>query len=405
MPSSPNKRELPEHSLAKALEKRRARLDQDGGGDLSPRLIATCSASQLEANYHAIRELALGREMIPMIKAQAYGHGAVWAARILGGLPGLYGLGVATLEEGAEIRKVVLPRVRIVVFSGGALWTPAKRAYCELHGLSPVISSEADWDAFDRAGDYARVSYELKFNTGMNRLGIAPSSAPRILKKLKTLPSGQRPHAVLSHLATAEDTEAKLTRVQLERFAELRGQFDSALPGTQFHLANSSAIWNARKYGIDRLTDAVRPGLSLYGVPPWKGASERGIGAVLTLEAQLVQKHLLQAGESVGYGATFVVPKGGEPVRVGVISGGYADGIHRMLSGFGYAWVGGREARFLGRVSMDLAAVRLSTDVAIGERVQLIGPNVDPWAQSEAAGTIPYELLTSIAPRVTRKYI
>jgi alanine racemase len=385
--------------------------------EASPRVRATLDAKALAANYRAISHQVSGLAVLPMIKANAYGHGAEWAAGILAGLPDLYALGVATLEEGSQLRQSMGPRgrrTRIHVFSGTAPWSEDKGHYCERFGLTPVLSSEEDWRVFLKGGWPDRLAYELKFNTGMNRLGIPAALARRLAKDLQGRPASWHPAGVLSHLAMGEAPDAPVSRLQRDRFRTLRSELGSVFSSTLFHLANSSGIWNSRHWDLKGLTDLVRPGLSLYGAPPWKGAPERGITPVLKLEAQVIQLHTLQPGESLGYGATFTASHKTGPVRVAILSAGYADGILRSLSGRapsgtaasggGHAWLGGRPTRFLGRVSMDMCAVGAFGDTRVGEFAELLGPNVDVWAQAEAAGTIPYELLTSVSARVQRAY-
>jgi alanine racemase len=380
--------------------------------EAAPRAQAVRSAEALVANYRAIRELAGGQSMIPMVKAEAYGHGAVWAARALLGEPGLAGFGVATLAEGAALREGLglrARRARILVFSGAAPWSEEKGAFCEHHGLTPVIAGDEDWRTFLRQGWPGRIGYELKFNTGMNRLGMSLGASRQVAGALRELPSTSHPDGILSHLAIGEDPDARLSRQQRERFAALRAELGPAAPSAQFHLANSAAIWNRKHWGLDELTDAVRPGLSLYGVPPWQGAPARGIAPVMTFKAVVLAVHRLARGESLGYGAHF---KAGDdaPVTVAILGAGYADGVHRRLSGGrapgqvhgGHAWLSGRPTRFLGLVSMDLSAVAAFPETRRGDWAELLGPRVDPWAQARAADTIPYELLTSVSARVQR---
>jgi alanine racemase len=360
-------------------------------------------------NYKAIQALAPEQAMLPMIKANAYGHGVEWVAGLLTGFANLYGFGVATLEEGAELRQALgvrNRRVRIIVFSGCAAWSEGKGQYCERHGLTPVIAGDADWQAFVRGGWTDRLPYELKFNTGMNRLGLSLSMARTIVSSLKNRSPESQPAGVLTHLAMSELPDSKLSQLQLERFVALKSELAGAFPSAHFHLANSGAIWNAKRWGLKGLTDVVRPGLALYGVPPWSGAPARGLAPVMTYTAGVLAVHALKAGESLGYGASFKVPsKATEPVQVAILAAGYADGVKRMFSNQGYAWLGGRETRFLGMVSMDLSAVGAFASTRVGDRVELIGPHVDPWTQARSAGTIPYELLTSVSARVQRRYV
>jgi alanine racemase len=378
----------------------------------SLRAVAELSAAALRANYLAIREQVSGLSVLPMVKADGYGHGAVWAARQLLDLPDLYALGVATLDEGAQLRKElgqVARRTKIMIFSGTSCWNDDKGQYCEKYRLTPVISSEEDWNSFFRNGWAEKLPYELKFNTGMNRLGIPVALAGRIGRQLAQKGAEFRPEGVLSHLAMAESPASRLSQTQKERFMALRSELSGVLPSAHFHLGNSAAVWNEKQWSLRELTDVVRPGLSLYGVPPWAGAPERGISSVMTLRVRVMAVHRLKPGESSGYGGRFKV-RGTQPVSIAILGAGYADGLHRMLSGNengegGYAWVEGRAQRMLGTVSMDLSAVACTPGTRAGDWVELLGSRIDPWAQSRVAGTIPYELLTSVSPRVKRVYV
>lgn len=379
---------------------------RDESSKLPPRAWLELDAGALQDNYHAIRDMVPRQSVLPMIKADAYGHGAEWAARMLVGLPGLYGFGVATFEEGKQIREELGPRARrtkIVVFSGAAPWTEEKGQYCERYNLTPVIATDSDWTAFLRGGWPERLSYELKFNTGMNRLGLSPGIIKNLIRSLRALPTEAHPDAVFSHLAMAEDPEARVSYQQLDQFIALRGEIESAFPSTHFHLANSAGIWNHKYWQIDRLTDVVRPGLSLYGVPPWPGAPARGIRPVMSFKAQVINVHQLKPGDCVGYGATFRVED--SSVRVAVLSAGYADGVPRQFSNQGHVWVSGGAQRFVGRVSMDLSTISCPNSTQVGEVAEILGPLVDVWAQAQLAGTIPYELLTSVSARVQRVYV
>jgi alanine racemase len=369
------------------------------------RVRAELSSKALLGNYDAIRALVPGQAILPMIKANAYGHGAAWAARVLAEEPDLYGFGVTTLEEGEEIRKALGSRKhrgKIVVFSGTALWSEEKGQFCEKHGLTATISSEEDWVGFTRGGWHERIPYEIKFNTGMNRLGMAPGYARTIAKFLRNAKSVSHPSGVISHLAIGENPDDKLSLQQRELFSGIRSELATALPSTHFHLANSAGIWNAKKWGLDGLTDVVRPGLSLYGIAPMAGAPARGLQPVMTLQAQVMAVLELKAGDRVGYGGTF---RAEGRTRVAVLATGYADGIPRSLSSKGSVFFGQERAALVGVVSMDLCTAQVSAGVKVGDWATFLGPGVDIWEQARMAGTIPYELLTSVAPRVERVYL
>ncbi len=381
-----------------------------------PRAVAELDEKALVENFQAIRDLAGGQSIMPMVKADAYGHGAGWVARALAREPGLDGFGVATLEEGAALRAELglrNRRARIVVFSGAAAWDDGAGGQCEEHGLTPVIVSEGDWVAFRRGGWTARLPYEVKFNTGMNRLGLPASFAGRLARELAALAPDERPRGILSHLAVGEDPAHPVSRQQRERFLAIRSELASAAPGAHFHLANSAALWCAKGWGLDGLTDVVRPGIALYGIRPWPAAPARGVRPVLRLRARVVQVRALKPGDAVGYGGWKLSEREGAPSRearvqkwMAVLGAGYADCIPRSLSAQAKVparvLLGGKLRGFLGPVSMDLAAIECSQETRVGEWAELWGPEVDPWEQALAAGTIPYELLTSLSGRVKR---
>lgn len=381
--------------------------DHSGPG----RIIAELSAKAMVSNYRAIQDQVPHQSILPMIKADGYGHGATWVARQLLASSGLYGFGVATLEEAAQLRKELGPAgrtVRILVFSGACGWTDEKGELCERLRLTPVIATDRDWNAFVRNRWHERIPYELKFNTGMNRLGLSLSLVGNIVKTLRGKESETHPEGILTHLASAEQPDAPLSRQQRDRFRWLREELSGVFPKAHFHLGNSAAIWNQKYWDLKNLSDVVRPGLALYGVIPWQDAPERGISPVMTLKANVVMVQRLKPGEAMGYGGHFKVT-GTRPAHVAVISAGYADGLSRTLSGHlpgggGHVWLGGKAQRFLGVVSMDLSAVSASPETEAGEWAEILGPNVDHWAQAKAGQTIPYELLTSVSYRVQRIY-
>lgn len=372
---------------------------------------AILSTKALHRNYHAIAELSGDQAILPMIKADAYGHGAIWAARTLANSPNLYGFGTASLEEAREVREGLGAKgrkIRVLSLSGAMNWNEEKGQYCERFGITPTISSEEDWKRFLKGKWPERLKYHLKFNTGMNRLGLSPGLSQQIVSQLKDKPGEWRPEGVATHMACAEDPKHPLTKRQIESFKTLTGSVKSAWTDTLFHLANSASIWNSRHLGLERWTDIVRPGISLYGVPPWAGAPIRGLTSVMELRYAVAARRTLKPGESIGYGAHFRLKGSESPLEVAILSAGYADGLHRMNSGLadsgGRCLLGGKLRRFLGIVSMDLSAVECDASTAVGEWVQILGEGLDPWTQAKAAGTIPYELLTSLSRRVRKTW-
>jgi alanine racemase len=328
-----------------------------------------------------------------MVKANAYGHGMGWVANTLAKQPDLEGFGVATLEEGIQLRKDLTLRnrqVKILIASGASAWSDAKGESCRDSQLTPALTSEEDFEKFIRSGWHQKLTYELKFNTGMNRLGIHYSALSKIKAMLLKLPENERPQGILSHLASAESPEKQETQAQFERFKKIKQELDPVLPRARFSIANSGAIWNQQHYGLSEFTDFVRPGISLYGIPPWKGAPLKGLLPVMTVQAKIIHKQQLKAGDSVGYGGLYRAP---EPVTVATVAIGYADGLHRRFRGQGM--LNGQSVSWVGRISMDLSAIVCPASTKVGSWVELLGSLCDPWRQAEANETIPYELLTS----------
>ncbi|MBI4925893.1 MAG: alanine racemase [Bdellovibrio sp.] len=378
------------------------------------RVVADLSKDNLRQNYLVIqKQLKTGQKILPMVKADAYGHGATWVAKQLLNMPNLYGFGVATLEEGRDLRLALGERntqIKIIIFSGCLPWCDSICYFCKKFDLTAVISSDEDWLVFYKHKWPGRISYELKFNTGMNRLGINLDFSKNIIQNLKNKPVKCHPQGVLSHLSCAENPGFHLSRQQLWHFEELIKYF-SVFDGTCFHLANSAAIWNAKEWKIHELTHVVRPGISLYGILPWAGAPHKGLKPVLRLKSKVIAIHDLHAGEYVGYGGSYLAKK---KHRIAVLAIGYADGLHRSLGGInngnaawscGKVWLSEKFCSILGIINMDLCVVECSRATKVGDDAVILGPPIDIWEQAKKAHTVPYELLTSLSKRVKRNYV
>jgi alanine racemase len=375
---------------------------------MESRVTAAMSTEALVGNYKAILEQVPEQLILPMIKADAYGHGADQVAHRLIREPSLYAFGVATLEEGADLRRALdakKTRARIIVFSGTTPFTLEKGQFCEKYHLTPVLTREEDWTVFYRESFQQRVSYEIKFNTGMNRLGMNPGFASQLVKQLRNRPVVEHPTGILSHLAMAEDAKEKLTLNQFAAFREIRGELSTAFPKAHFHIANSSGIWNQKQFGLEGLTDVVRPGLSLYGIPPWPGAPARGLRSVMSLQAPVIAVRQLKTGDRVGYGGTFKFDNRAEfSGNIAILGAGYADGVKRALSNQGHVFLNGKFESVIGIVSMDLCAVSCVPKTKVGDWAEIFGPSVEPWSYAKEAGTIPYEILTGVSSRVERRW-
>ncbi len=367
---------------------------------------ARLSSSALLHNFRVLEKRANGLELIPMIKANGYGHGDAWVAQTLRPYwSRLRGFGVATTEEGIALRSKIRSRVPIIVFSGTPIWTEEKAQAMRRSGLEPVVSTWDDLKRFLGRGDDRRLRYHLKFNTGINRLGI-PLDQVRATVDLLLRKKAILPETILSHLAVADDPNRAASRRQHGGARELLKEWTRRLPERPFHFGNSAALWFSKGWKLQTLSQIARPGISLYGAAPRSDIASSGLRPVMTLEAQTVHQMELRTGDIIGYGAQFRVGKQSPRTarRFAILGAGYADGIHRQLSGRGLVYWKGKTCPVVGRVSMDLMAFAAPRSLAVGSWVEIFGPHLLPWVQAERAGTIPYELFTSVGTRVARYY-
>ena len=371
---------------------------------LEARASVTLSQTALLQNYQILREkvssLNPRMRMLPMVKANAYGHGAIWAAKALAKQKHLHGFGVATFSEGVQLRMALrTPSIPILVFSECAPWTSESLSICKKFNLEPVLSEIVSLLEFQRQRGSASVPAHVEINTGMNRMGIPFESLP-LLRFI--------PKSIFTHLADADAPKSKLTQLQMQGWSDTVKWVKSKYPHTLLHFSNSSAIWNSKQYPMTQEMDLVRPGLSLYGIRPFEKAKDDRLKRVMTYSAPILNRIYLNPGDQVGYGGLYTCrKKNGE--WVSVLGAGYADGVFRSLStkGIGVYEKSGKRVQFLGRVSMDLCAVQGTPESKVGDRVVLWGDEIDPYQQANLAGTIPYEITTRIGEteRVTRNYV
>jgi alanine racemase len=372
------------------------------------RVKAVLSPQALKHNFKRLREMSGELWVIPMIKANAYGHGARWAARVLENEKGLLGFGVATREEAMEVRSALSRargyRIPIYCFSGMIPWAESYGQWCEKHHVVPVIASLEDLRVFIKQGWAEKIPYELEFNTGMNRLGIEVSQLREVKRLIRSTSHRGKPTGIFTHLAAGEESEFKLTKFQIDAYDFVRSELTSDCPKTYFHFAASTAIFNEKHYQIAKRSDVIRPGISLYGVRPWRSAPNRDLRSVLSFYGKVVQVRALKPGDQVGYGGTFKVGARTVPLpyTVATVSMGYGDGLHRRLSNRGFVIISGKTFPIVGRVSMDLVTVACPKTTKPGDWVEFFGNEGDIWDQADKAETIPYELLTGITSRVPR---
>ena len=337
----------------------------------------------LAHNLEVARRYAPRSRVIAVVKANAYGHGLLRAA---GALKRADGFGVLNVGEAVALREAGFGQT-ILLLEG--FFSARELPLLAEHHLSTVIHCMEQIEMLSAASLPGRVDVFLKINTGMNRLGFAPEAFPAALKRLRSCP-GVGTLTLMTHFATA-DEEAGIAE-QLARFRNLERGL-----GLSASLANSAAIL---RYP-EAHRDWVRPGIMLYGaspLPPADGTSS-GLLPAMTLSSQLIALQRLGPGDTVGYGATFRAEK---PMAVGIVACGYADGYPRHAPTGTPILVDGVRTRTLGRASMDMLAVDLSPCPAagVGSPVTLWGEGLPVEEVAAAAGTISYELLCALAPRV-----
>ncbi len=358
--------------------------------------LLTIDLAALRANYATLRGHAKDSECAAVIKADAYGTGAEQAVRALL-REGCKTYFAATFAE-AEIIRAAAREATIYVLDG--FFAGSGPAFAE-KAIRPVLSSLPeieDWAAFCRERGQP-LPAAIQLDTGMNRLGL-PRSEIEQLAAAPELLASFAPALLMSHLACADEPGHPLNETQLKSFEGYRAM----LPAGPASFANSAGIFLGTRYHFD----LVRPGFALYGGKAAEG--RKPLRQVVRLEARIVQVHDASAGTSVGYGAAHVLSR---PTRIATLSIGYADGIFRVLGardgkpGFA-AYIDGHAAPALGRVSMDLITLDV-TDVPDGLAhrgawIEILGAHVSIDELAAQAGTIGYEMLTSLSRRAQRIY-
>jgi len=391
---------------------------------------ATIDLAALRGNFALAQRLAGEAAVIAVIKADAYGHGAVPAARALAAA-GCTRFAVARVGEGVALREAGVTE-EILVLGGVSDAAEAEAAVAQ--GLVPVAHHAEEIALLagavaGAAGRPARagaapgaappaLDVQLEVDTGMRRSGPSGHAAGPLLARLAQTP-GLRLAGLFTHLARADEPDLEPSRQQLREFRSLLASLPPALRAGKLlvHAANSAGLLLGERLGPALPgAPAVRPGLLLYGVSPFATPGAPGAAApgplrpVLRLATRVVDVRRVEAGEAVGYGASWRAPRA---TTVATLAAGYADGVPWSLGaagGRGAVLVRGRRRALVGRVSMDLVTVDAGeAPVAVGDEAVLIGDQAGERIRAEevaaAAGTIAYEVLSRIAPRVRRRFV
>lgn len=392
--------------------------------------ILEISAERLAGNVAVLREVAgPDFELLGVIKADAYGHGAILCARVLAGA-GVRWLGVGDTEEGRRVREALRPLrlagspaelPRLLVMCG---FEAAEATEIVAAQLTPVVWTPEHLDALEHAvlrsplAAGKRLAVHLEIDSGMARQGVAPGAAlDEILCRIQSSPSLYL-EGVFSHLSSSEIAGSAETTRQCDEFAAALGQVEAAgLQPRLVHLGNTSAVeegrtlaWVVAQAARLGARAMVRPGLALYGYClPLEHAAGQEAGPlaqrlqpVATWTAKVIGLREIAAGQPVGYGATF---RADRPMQLALLPVGYADGFRREASsGVGNGWVmiAGLRAPVIGRVSMNLLVVDVSDHaarglgVAVGSEAVLLGEGITAQDHAAWTGTIPYEILCGL---------
>lgn len=358
----------------------------------------------LKYNFDAVREmLPENIKILAVVKANAYGHGAVGVAKFLEDKADY--LAVAATDEALELRKngVNCPILILGHIPYGDYDNIVK------YNVTPTISDFYEAELLSKAAVKASVTAPLHIavDTGMNRIGFKCDDASiEEIKKIKTLPNIEV-EGVFSHLAAADMIDKAYTKMQAEKFDDFVSKLeDAGIDAPIKHLYNSAAIAD-----LEKKYDMVRQGIILYGLKPSDEVEFNNINIpqpVMSMKTRVVQVKNLPAGESISYGCTYTTEK---QTRVATLCAGYADGVTRVLSNNGEVLIRGKRAKIIGRVCMDQFMIDVTDipEVEAGDTATIFGTDgketisVDEIAKK--ANTINYEIICNINSRVTRVYM
>jgi alanine racemase len=351
---------------------------------MSRPVVATLDLSALRNNLDVVRRAAPQSRVWSVVKANAYGHGLdrVWSA-----LGATDGFAMLNLEEAILLRERGW-KGPILMLEG--FFHADELALFDKYRLTTSLHSNWQVKALANAKLSAPLDVYLKINSGMNRLGFTPDRVHSIWQKLRSISNvGQL--TLMAHFADAEQPEGIIE--PMKRIEQAAEGIDAPRS-----LSNSAAtLWHPEAH-----FDWVRPGIILYGASPsgqWQDVATSGIQPVMTLSSEIIGIQTLKAGDTVGYGSRYTAS--GEQ-RIGIVAGGYADGYPRIAPDGTPVMVDGVMTRVVGKVSMDMITVDLTPcpQAGIGSPVELWGKNVKIDDVASAAGTVGYELMCALAPRV-----
>lgn len=350
---------------------------------------AVIDLNKLAHNAKLLSQKAQGRDMMCIIKADAYGHGAIPVLHSLVE-QGFHYFGVATLEEAMELRQAN-DEISILILGGITVddipQALAHRIHVALHNLAGLeVMEQHGLEGF----------CHIKIDSGMHRVGFLPQDLPALAERLVKI----KPVGIFTHMARADETDKTPSLKQVEAFRQAVSILEAA--GAQFehiHFANSAGILS-----LDlSFSTLVRAGIALYGLYPSPETAHPGLQPVMSLMSAVSDVRLIDADEGVSYSHRFIAQ---QPTKVATLPIGYADGYKRNMSMKVSAWLHDQLRPQIGRITMDQIMLDVTgLDVKVGDEVELMGDHVTADDLALAADTINYEIVTNIGKRVRREYL
>jgi alanine racemase len=354
-----------------------------------------CTASinlrAIKKNYLYAKSLAPNSKAIAIIKADAYGHGAIKVAKELDKVADAYG--VACIEEALELLNSGINKTPILLLEG--VFEKSELVLVAKHNLVVTVCNSTQLQWLLDADLNKPIDVFVKYDSGMGRLGFQEDSFIQAINLLKESDNiGEI--ILMTHFSNADDPKSTLTTKQIRNFENTL--YAEKYPGS---LANSAAILNWR----ESHRDYIRPGIMLYGSSPFSDAKyQKNLIPAMTLSSVLISIKNLKKGQGIGYGSRFICQR---DMMIGVVAIGYADGYSRHANDGTPVYINGARSRVVGRVSMDMTTIDLTgvPNPKIGDKVELFGENIAINEVAEYCNTISYEILSKITRRVYKAYI
>ena len=342
--------------------------------------------SAIRHNLNKVRQMAPDSQIMAIVKADAYGHGV---EHVTPAMQEVNAFGVACLEEASALRSLGISKP--IVLLEGHFSKDEFAAISQLH-LDLVIHHQSQIDMLQAVALKTPLNVWIKIDTGMHRLGFDPAEVPQVIRFMQGSANVSDNIRLMSHFATANEKDMSFVRKQTDSFYTIAEQYK-----LERSFCNSAAVINDSQSHMDW----IRPGLMMYGISPFAESTGKNHGLIpaMSLKSKLISVKRLQAGETVGYGATWTCP---ETMPIGIVAAGYGDGYPRHAPSGTPILVNDKVCQLIGRASMDMLAVDLrhADNAAVGDEVLLWGENLPVEEIARAANTIPYQLVCAMHKRL-----